>query len=291
MKHLEFNPDAGDTIVFLHGGNVAGWMWGEQIPAFDDHHLLVPDLPGFGTSNDEPWVSMADAADNVAGLIQTRAKGGTAHVVGLSLGAGVGLHLVSRHPRLVTSLLVSSASITPPSPATKLSGRLMLAAWNRRWFWHFLARGYGLPADSVELFVETGLGIRRETALAVFAETVRGLPPSVLQDLGRQNLGRPNVGQQNPADQNLGQQNPGAPVTVLAVAGGSDSTAISVDSLAVLARIDGVKTATAPGMHHQWNIENVDLFNATVRAWIDRSTLADGLVNTAGGAGEQTPPE
>ena len=264
MKHLEFNPDAGDTIVFLHGGNVAGWMWGEQIPAFDDHHLLVPDLPGFGASNDEPWVSMADAADRVADLIQTRAKGGTAHVVGLSLGAGVGLHLVSRHPRLVASLLVSSASVTPPSRATKLSGRLMLAAWNRRWFWHFLARGYGLPADSVELFVETGLGIRRETALAVFAETVRGLPPSVLQNLDAK---------------------------VLAVAGGSDSTAISGDSLAVLARIDGVQTATAPGMHHQWNIEDVELFNATVRAWIDRSTLADGLVNTAGGAGEQTPPE
>ena len=281
MKHLEFNPDAGDTIVFLHGGNVAGWMWGEQIPAFDDHHLLVPDLPGFGASNDEPWVAMADAADRVADLIQARAKGGTAHVVGLSLGAGVGLHLVSRHPRLVASLLVSSASVTPPSRATKLSGRLMLAAWNRRWFWHFLARGYGLPADSVELFVETGLGIRRETALAVFAETVRGLPQSVLQNLGRPNPGRPN----------LGRPNPGARVPVLAVAGGSDSPAISVDSLAVLARIEGVRTATAPGMHHQWNIENVELFNATVRTWIDRSTLADGLVNTAGGAEEQTPPE
>jgi pimeloyl-ACP methyl ester carboxylesterase len=264
MKHLEFNTDAGDTIVFLHGGNVAGWMWGEQIPAFVDHHLLVPDLPGFGASNDEPWVSMADAADRVADLIQTRASGGTAHVVGLSLGAGVGLHLALRHPRLVRSLLISSASVTPPSRATKLTGRLMLAAWNRRWFWQFLARGYGLPADSVELFVETGLGIRRETALAVFDETVRGLDPSFLQNLDAK---------------------------VLAVAGGSDSRAISVDSLAVLASIDGVRTATAPGMHHQWNIENVDLFNATVRAWIDRSALADGLVNTAVGAGEQTPRE
>ena len=98
-------------------------------------------------------------------------------------------------------------------------------------------------------------------------------------------------GPPNPGRPNLGRPNPGARVPVLAVAGGSDSPAISVDSLAVLARIDGVKTATAPGMHHQWNIEDVELFNATMRAWIDRSTLADGLVNTAGGAGEQTPPE
>lgn len=265
MKHLEFNTDRDGTIVFLHGGNVAGWMWGEQIPAFADHHLLVPDLPGFGASNDEPWVSMADAADRVADLIQNRAKGGVAHVVGLSLGAGVGLHLALRHPGVVESLLISSASITPPSRATRLSGRLMLGAWNRRWFWAALARGYRLPADSVELFVTTGLGIRQETARAIFDETVRGFGRSVLQNLD-------------------------ANVPVLAVAGGSDSRAISVDSIAVLNGI-GVRTATAPGMHHQWNIENVELFNATMRAWIDGSTVADGLVNTAGGAGEQTARE
>ena len=263
MKHLEFNDGRDATIVFLHGGNVAGWMWGEQIPAFADHHLLVPDLPGFGASNTEPWVSMADAADRVADLIRSRAKGGVAHVVGLSLGAGVGLHLALRHPGVVASLLISSASITPPSRATRLSGRLMLAAWNRPWFWAALARGYRLPADSVELFVTTGLGIRQQTARAIFDETVRGF---------------------DPADLALA-------VPVLAVAGGSDSKAISVDSLAVLARIEGVRTATAPGMHHQWNIENVELFNAVVRAWIDGSTVADGLVNTVGGAGEQTARE
>jgi pimeloyl-ACP methyl ester carboxylesterase len=251
VRHLEFNTDAGDTIVFLHGGNVAGWMWGEQVPAFDDRHLLVPDLPGFGASNDEPWASMADAADRVAGLIQTRAKGGTAHVVGLSLGAGVGLRLAPRQPGLVRSLLVSSASITPPSRTTKLAGRLMLGAWNRRWFWHALARGYGLPADSVELFVETGLGIRRETALAIFDETCRGFSASELRALS---------------------------VPTFAVAGERDARAIAVDSLAALREaVPRMVAATAPGMHHQWNIENVDLFNRSVRVWIESAEPARGL--------------
>ncbi len=262
------SPHAGDTIVFLHGGNVAGWMWGEQIPAFPDHHILVPDLPGFGASNDEPWVSVAHAADRVAELIASTARGGVAHVVGLSLGAGVALQLALRHPTTVSSLLLASASITPPSRAAILGGRVMLAAWNRPWFWAALARGYKLPADSVEIFTETGLGIRQETARAIFDETCRGFDPA-----------------------ELAAAVPALGVRVLAVAGGRDSRAISVDSLAVLAAIDGVETAIAPGMHHQWNIENVALFNATVREWIGRSTLADGLVNSESGTGEQSGRE
>jgi hypothetical protein len=30
-------------------------------------------------------------------------------------------------------------------------------------------------------------------------------------------------------------------------------------------------------MHHQWNIENVELFNAAVRAWVERGEVAAGL--------------
>ncbi len=47
-----------ETIVFLHGGNVASWMWGQQVPAFPDYRVLVPDLPGFGASNHLVWRSI-----------------------------------------------------------------------------------------------------------------------------------------------------------------------------------------------------------------------------------------
>ena len=40
MNYLEFDGP-GSTLVFLHGGNVAGWMWGQQVPAFADHHVRV----------------------------------------------------------------------------------------------------------------------------------------------------------------------------------------------------------------------------------------------------------
>ena len=40
----ETGQDNQETIIFLHGGGLAGWMWEEQVKAFNDYHCLVPDL-------------------------------------------------------------------------------------------------------------------------------------------------------------------------------------------------------------------------------------------------------
>ena len=244
MKVDEYGTTGAATIVFLHGGNVAGWMWGAQVPAFDDFDVLVPDLPGFGASNGEPWPGLAGAADAVARFIRERATDGRAHVVGLSLGSSVAIELALRHPDVASTLFLASASVTP---ARSHLAPVMFALWRQRWFWHALARGYGLPADSRELFVETGLGISVETARAVYAEVSAGVDVSRIT------------------------------VPALAVAGGADQTSISRDSLA---RFENA--AIAPGLHHQWNIENVDLFNRAVREWIVNGVIAGGLA---------TPPE
>jgi pimeloyl-ACP methyl ester carboxylesterase len=244
VKFEETGTPGAETIVFLHGGNVAGWMWGAQVPAFIDHHVLVPDLPGFGASNDEPWPGLAGAADAVAELLRARATGGRAHVVGLSLGSSVAIELGLRHPDVVESLFLASAAVVPLPRSVTVGTRLMLRFWHLRGFWQVLARSYGLPADSVELFIETGLGISVETARAIYDEVSAGTDVRALD------------------------------VPSLAVAGGNDTRSIARDSIAVLGG------AIAPGLHHQWNIENVELFNAAVRAWVERRELAPGLVQT-----------
>ncbi len=241
MKVHEGGDPAGEPVVFLHGGNVAGWMWGKQLPAFEDYRQLVPDLPGFGESNHEAWVSIADTAERIADLIAERAPEG-AHIVGLSLGSSVAVELAVRHPHLVRSLFLASAQLAPPSPASAIVASVMLRFWEKRGFWTALARSYGLHGEDADLFVETGLGIRRETAVAIFDEVRDGVAPEVLARIN-------------------------APTA--AVAGGRDSPAIRRDSLARLrAAVPQARLAVAPGMHHQWNIEDVELFNAALRPWL-----------------------
>lgn len=60
---IEHGAPAGETIVFLHGGNVAGWMWQPQVELLPDRHLLTPDLPGYGERFAEQWPGLAGAAD------------------------------------------------------------------------------------------------------------------------------------------------------------------------------------------------------------------------------------
>jgi pimeloyl-ACP methyl ester carboxylesterase len=241
MKVHESGDPAGEAVVFLHGGNVAGWMWGMQLPAFEDYRQLVPDLPGFGESNDEPWVSIADTGDRVAELIAERAPDG-AHLVGLSLGSSVALEVAAQHPELVRSLFLASAQVAPPRRRSMLLAGVMLRFWEQRGFWTSTARSYGLRGEDADLFVETGLGIRRETALAIYDEIARGTPAGTLARVA-------------------------APT--IAVAGGRDSAAIHRDSLDRLrAEVPHALVAIAPGMHHQWNIEDVELFNAALRSWL-----------------------
>ncbi|MGV8883188.1 MAG: alpha/beta fold hydrolase [Rhodoglobus sp.] len=65
---------------------------------------------------------------------------------------------------------------------------------------------------------------------------------------------------------------------VILVAGEKDSSAITRGSLRrARAEISGAITAIAPGLHHQWNIENVTMFNQSLRAWLTSREAAPGL--------------
>lgn len=236
-----------ERILWLHGGNVAGWMWGQQLPAFDDYDNIVPDLPGFGTNNNLPWVSVSAASDWVAQKLDGR----PAHVVGLSLGSSVALELAARHPHLVSSLFLASAQLAPVSAVERAVGGVMLAFWNRHGFWTTLARSYGLTGDAATEFIDTGLGIERRTAVRIFDEVSRGMDPAVLARVT-------------------------APT--IAVAGEKDSPTVSRESLRMLQHgIRGSIAALAPGMHHQWNIEDVQLFNGSLREWLAHRKAAVSL--------------
>ena len=119
------------TIVFLHGGGGAGWMWQPQVEQLSDFHCLVPDLPEQGQSSAEKPFSISGSAGLIADLIRTHAHDGRAFVVGLSEGAQITVALLSQTPELVERAIVSSALVRSMPGARLLTPGLIRLSY--RW--------------------------------------------------------------------------------------------------------------------------------------------------------------
>lgn len=236
-------------VMFLHGGNVGGWMWGPQVAAFDDRPTLAPDLPGYLSRRDDPWGSFDAVADRLAEAIDEQ-QGGAADLVGLSLGGITALHLAARHPDLVASVFVTGASVLPYPWPMRAANRLALALWNRRFYWAGTARQLGLRGTEADEFLATTPPITRENVRAQLAEVYSAglVAPERIR----------------------------APL--LAVAGEKEIGYFSDSLRAIGAASPRAVTRLAPGMHHAWSGEDPELFNRILRTWLDEGAAHPELL-------------
>lgn len=110
------------AIVFLHGAEYSGRSWQPVVEQLQQYHCLVPDLPQHGRSVRHGPFEMRGAATAVAELIRSRMGTGRAHVVGLSLGAQVGVQLLATEPELVDRAVLCGTVINdlPGVPQARL---------------------------------------------------------------------------------------------------------------------------------------------------------------------------
>lgn len=245
------NPE-NETILFLHGGDVAGWMWTPQIDAFKEHyHLLIPDLPGFGRSNDIPWQSFTDTAQQLAQVIQEKGRNGRSHVVGLSMGGHLTLYLLSAAPQVIDKVVLSGTAKRPYSPGLQRMVRLMLPLMRYRFYWQLQARARRYPADAADIYVKTGVGIDQQSLKTMMAEVMHANGPA-----------------------NLGSfTNP-----VLISAAELDQAIIHESQKELLDIFPNSEAVIAPKVHHGWSGENPALFSQMVRAWLTDAPLPDELI-------------
>jgi pimeloyl-ACP methyl ester carboxylesterase len=150
-------PPAGEPIVFLHGAIVGG-IWGLQVRALrEGYRCVTVDLPGHGRLAATPFTFDA-AVDAVREAID-EAAGGSALLVGLSLGGYAAMAVAARHPERVRGLVVADASLEPGGLAAI---GIALYAVLLRW----------LPAVLIR---EVNIGLfRRAYGRAIAAELAEG---------------------------------------------------------------------------------------------------------------------
>ena len=118
-------PSGADAIVFVHGTRLTRTAWTAQLAALSDaYRVIAMDLPGHGSLADRRF-TIADAADELARVIETAAAG-RAVVVGLSLGGYVAMDLAARRPELIRGLVLSGAT---QEPVGIRAGPYLALAW------------------------------------------------------------------------------------------------------------------------------------------------------------------
>ncbi len=234
-------------VVVQAGG--CGIEFVEHLP---DYYCLVPDLPGHGKSQNVSF-SIQETVDQLNTLLDEKAVGRETYLVGLSLGAQVGLSMLAQYPQRFTKAVLSGLLAIPMSGMMWLmdwSARLYIPFRNIPWLVHANMKSYGIPA---EYFPQ-------------FAEDTR-----LLTSEGFRDIMKANGGFTKPADLAKVQ----APTLILV--GQKELHAIYQSTRRVIKDFPMAEAFVVAGAIHNWALQKPELFAETLRAWIEGLTLPPQL--------------
>ncbi|MCP5093959.1 MAG: alpha/beta hydrolase [Chloroflexi bacterium] len=246
----EFGSEDAPTVLFLHGGMVAGWMWAGQAEALTDFHCLVPDMPGFGESYDDPWVSLAETAVSLSTLIAEKAHGGKAHIVGLSLGAVMALHLATHAPERIDRIILSGTLTRPMTGPLVTVQKLMLSLYHTTFGARLIAGMFRIPPDGIEAFMRTAKLTPKITNQRAIDEIYAKPLPDGLTAVNHPTL----------------------------VVSGTKDMAITREGVPTLAEtLPNAVGYMVPNVGHTWNAEDPYLFNEMMSAWLNDNRVPASL--------------
>jgi pimeloyl-ACP methyl ester carboxylesterase len=113
-----FYRSAGDpkapAVLLLHGFPSASHMFRDLIPELADHyHVVAPDLPGFGRTQQPARDAFSYTFENIAAVINrfTEILGlGRFALYVFDYGAPVGFRLALRHPERITAIVTQNGN-------------------------------------------------------------------------------------------------------------------------------------------------------------------------------------
>jgi pimeloyl-ACP methyl ester carboxylesterase len=259
----ESGPVGAPAIVFLHGAYTSGWYWEPVVERLQHYRCLVPDLPHFGKSFELGPFEMGPAAAAVAELIRTRVGAGRAHLVGISLGAQVGVQLLATEPKLVDRAALSGIFVNT-MPWVELTRRLVaLPARNSAYL--SMVRRY---RNAWQSKVAPG-------HVDDYREDVRLITSGQLADVQLASAGFT-------LPEELGKADP----PTLFLTGAKEMPLMRRWAATLAQQMPNGVDRVAAGMSHDWPTHNPDLFARTVDGWLTDGSLPPEIT-PAGAAGDR----
>jgi len=106
---------AGQPLVILHGASGAGTWLPFMRSLADTYDVIVPEHPGFGTSDTPDWLDNIHDSPTSISMLSTKLDLRAVHLVGVSLGGWIAAELAIRSTQRLSSLtLVDAAGIHVP---------------------------------------------------------------------------------------------------------------------------------------------------------------------------------
>ncbi len=248
----ETGKNSDETILFLHGDGIAGWMWDKQIESFSDYHCIVVDLPGHGKSSEAKSFTVKDTAEMIIGIIRDQAHGKKAHLVGISMGAQVVVQILGIAPEVVDHALISGTlvrTVPPTEIFLKLLNNLIeiyIPVKNNPLFIKSYMRSYNIPKNLLNKFKESTYIIKQDSLDRIIRENMLFKMPEGLGNVY---------------------------VPVLVMTGEKDYRIVNESAKKLMNVLPNSKRAYALRVGHMWNMENPELFNNVLRAWINDESL------------------
>ena len=227
------------TVVLVHAFGSSSRAWAPQVQALSDRHrVLAVDLPGHGDA--EAPFTLGRAVESVRAMIDE--ADGSAHLVGISGGAVVALLTCLDHPAQVRSLVLSGGLARTPRwfALQRAVARIMPEPLLARALRGTYSGGRAEHAQAAE---EDFRLCGKRTYLAGLSE-LSGL--DLLPRLSR------------------------VAVPTLVLCGSNDRANIAL-SRELAAGIPTAELRVVPGATHLWNLQQPDVFNKTVAAFVQQA--------------------
>jgi pimeloyl-ACP methyl ester carboxylesterase len=230
-------------------------MWADLMAGLTGFHCLAPDLPGHGRIGAIAWTSRAETARLIAELIEERAAGGRAHVVGLSLGGSVALELLATRPDLLDHVIVDGCGAlrSPIAGPMKIGVSVISPFLRFAPVARLIGRAFGvMPGDGLDAFVAQMQAVDARSFRRAFADA---------------------------NDMRITPRLLAAPCPTLLVAGERELKHVRASNRLLSERMPHAEARMMPGASHGWGpAQFPDIHLRMVAAWIAGRQLPAELV-------------